>query len=988
MIAIRFHRGIELPDHGLWLDPWDEKPFAFVSHAHSDHIGNHREIILSKATSLLMRERLPGQRAEHALDFGRTTHLHGFAVTLLPAGHIFGSAQCFLQDAAGRSLLYTGDFKLRASLSAEPTEWRQADTLIMETTFGLPKYRFPPSDEIIGRMTAFCAEALEENAVPVLLGYSLGKSQEILCALVRAGMKPMLHGSVFRMTEIYRKLRAGFPCEYERYDAAAVAGRVLICPPSVARSAMLAKIPNRRVAVLTGWAVDPNARFRYGCDAAFPLSDHADYDDLLRYVELVKPARVLTLHGFASQFARDLRGRGVEAWALSEENQLELSLTASGKPPGRQSARRDEAARNEETAVVQENSSPSFSSPGGGGSVSASASPRSGALAVPPDNAHFAAFAAVCEEISATTRKLRKIELLRDYFRSLAPEDQLPLAAVYLTGRAFAQSDPRVVQAGWAVIKRALLAVSRATEGELRDIASRHADAGRTAFDILQNRTRPEPLPLVESRRFYERLGSTRGPIAKAELLQGLLARISPVEAKYVVSILTGDLRIGLKEGLVEEAIASAFEAPLAGVKEANMLLGDIGEAARLAAQHALDRIELRLFTPIKCMLASPEPTAEAIWKRLREAHAKLAASVRSTGGDGDGNDGGGSSDSAPGAVVPSAALELSTPAPPELPASAAAAPLSAWVEDKFDGIRAQLHRNAERAEIFTRDLKRVTAQFEEIAHAARALSNDVIFDGEMVAFEQGRRLTFFDLQKRLGRKMSGDLFATGDAGGVPVRFMIFDLLWLDGRSLLKTPLRERRALLEQLALPGEPGHFERVAVSCVHSAAEIDGVFDRARTRGNEGLLVKDAASLYTPGRRGLAWLKLKKELATLDVVVVGAEYGHGKRSKVLSDYTFAVRDEKSGELLPIGKAYSGLTDAEIAQLTEHFMENTIAQHGRYRQVKPNVVLEVAFDCVQPSERHASGLALRFPRIKGIRTDKTAREIDTLDYARSLLGT
>jgi DNA ligase-1 len=272
-----------------------------------------------------MRARLSGRRVEHVMDFGVAERVRGIQVMLLPAGHIFGSAQFFLEKD-GESLLYTGDFKLRPGLSAERTEWREADTLIMETTFGLPKYRFPPTEQVMEEMVRFCKESLEEDHTPVLLGYSLGKAQEILCAVMRAGMTPMLHGSVFKMTEIYRELQPGFPCDYVKYEAGKMAGKVLVCPPSAGRTAMVTGIKNRRTAVLTGWAVDPGAKFRYGCDAAFPLSDHADYEDLVRYVELVKPKRVLTLHGFASEFAADLRRRGVEAWALTGENQLELPL--------------------------------------------------------------------------------------------------------------------------------------------------------------------------------------------------------------------------------------------------------------------------------------------------------------------------------------------------------------------------------------------------------------------------------------------------------------------------------------------------------------------------------------------------------------------------------------------------------------------------------------------------------------------------------------
>ncbi|HSI12300.1 MAG TPA: MBL fold metallo-hydrolase RNA specificity domain-containing protein, partial [Chthoniobacter sp.] len=541
MISVRYHRGLELPEHGLWLDPEDPRPFAFVSHAHADHIARHQEFIASAGTARLMQARLGGEREAHILEFGQPAKFRDFQITLLPAGHIFGSAQSLIESEHG-SLLYTGDFKLRSGLSAEPTEWRHAETLIMETTYGLPKYRLPPTEEVIARMIAFCHESLEDGAVPVLLGYSLGKAQEILCAILKAGLTPMLHGAVYQMTEIYRQLRPDFPDGYERYSAGKVEGKVLICPPSANRSIMLTRIKNRRVAVLTGWALDPGATYRYQCDAAFPLSDHADYTDLVRYVELVQPKRVLTLHGFASAFAADLRERGFEAWALSEENQLELSLrrpaVTTAKP---------EAPKAVEPVVPSE----------------------------------FSAFATLGEQIAATTSKLKKIALLADYLRSLDAE-RLPIAARFLTGRAFAQSDNRTLQVGWAVIKRAVMAAGRLNEQEFRGISRMYADAGKATYEALLERTTPKEFSLLDALALFDHLQAARGPAAKGDLLQQRLAALTPLEASYVVKILTGDLRIGLKAGLVEEAIAAAFSADLDAVREAQMLTGDLGEVAAL----------------------------------------------------------------------------------------------------------------------------------------------------------------------------------------------------------------------------------------------------------------------------------------------------------------------------------------------------------------------------------------------------------------------
>jgi DNA ligase-1 len=716
------------------------------------------------------------------------------------------------------------------------------------------------------------------------------------------------------MTRIYEQFGQSF-CEYERYKADAVAGKVLICPPSANRSRMLEKIRDKRVAMISGWAVGSGAVYRYQVDAAFPLSDHADYTDLLRYVELVQPQRVLTLHGFAAEFARDLRDRGVEAWALSEENQMELGFKSGERTRPRVPLAAPPPQSGEKVREGEDAFAPA----------------EAGRGACAPQS-EFHAFATIGEAIAAVPAKLEKIRLLAEYLRTLDPT-QLAIAAIYFTGKPFPQSDQRTVQAGWAVIHRALMAAAKITEPEFRRIASSHGDAGKTALEALEGRTVPETFTLGQSRELFESLHKARGPLTKTEILQSVLSKISAREGQYVVKILTGDLRIGLREGLVEEAIAAAFDAPLDEVKEANMLLGDIGEAALLALKGELQRAELSLFRPIKCMLASPEPTAEAIWGRFAG----------------------------------------------ETPA---ATPLTVYVEDKFDGIRAQLHRGAERVEIFSRDLRRMTDQFRELAAQAEKFEDELILDGEIMAFEQGKKLTFFDLQKRLGRKSEGaDLFAAPSAD-VPVAFVAFDLLWKNGQSFLRRPLRERREFLRSLKLPSQ---FQIAETYPARSAEEIEEAFQLSRRRLNEGLMVKDPESIYSPGRRGLFWFKLKKELATLDVVVVAAELGHGKRNHVLSDYTFAVRDEATGQLSTIGKAYSGLTDVEIAELTEHFKRQTIANRGRYREVKPDVVLEIAFDSIQPSTRHSSGLALRFPRIKAIRRDKGVDAIDTLAYAREL---
>ncbi len=879
MIEVHYHNGVHLPAHDLWLDPQRTEELAFVSHAHADHIGRHREVILSANTARLMRARLSGERTEHILEYDTPAQFRGGTVRLLPAGHIYGSAQFHYETEAG-SLLYTGDFKLREGKSAEPVQWRHAETLIMETTFGLPRYVFPPAESILADLRKFCVETIEDGEVPVLLGYSLGKAQEILASLETLGVPVMLHGAVYKMTRLYGEMIGRFPA-FERYDAENVQGKILICPPSANRSIMLRKIKNRRVAMLSGWAMTPGAEHRYQCDAVFPLSDHADYPDLLRYVELIQPRRVLTLHGFAAEFAADLRARGVEAWSLTGADQLELSIAV------------------------------------GGLSVAALAD-----VSVLPGEGTFSEFAGVCDRIAAVTGKREKVRLLGELLRGL-PEDEARFAAIFLTGRTFAQSDPRVLQVGWALIRRTVMLVAGVSEAEFRAKTSGLGDIGKSVLVALSGRSGQGTFSLKDASEFFESLEKARGPAAKTDLLRERLCNLNAQQAAYLVRILTGDLRIGLKEGLVEESIAEAFAVAAEEVREANMLTGDLGQVVKLAQQKSLSEAGIQLFHPVKVMLASPEPTAEAIWERFGPAAS-----------DG------------------------------------------VLVEDKYDGIRAQIHIGEGKVEIFSRDLRPIINQFPELA---ANFSQSMILDGEIIAFAEGKALTFFDLQKRLGRKKHDDFFIDSD---IPVIFTAFDLLYLDGHSLLKTPLSERRAKLKELTFPSK---FRLAEGTVVRSTDEMEAAFIAARARKNEGLIVKDAGSFYTPGRRGGAWYKLKRELATLDVVVTGVEQGHGKRSHVLSDYTFAIRRDGSDELLTIGKAYSGLTDTEIEELTAHFEASQTGQRGRVKLVHPEIVLEIAFDSIQPSKRHASGLAMRFPRIKTIRRDKTVREIDTLSYAKSL---
>jgi DNA ligase 1 len=532
----------------------------------------------------------------------------------------------------------------------------------------------------------------------------------------------------------------------------------------------------------------------------------------------------------------------------------------------------------------------------------------------------FAAFARTADAIGATSSKLAKRDLLGTYLRDLPPAD-VPVAATFFAGRPLPGAADKL-GLGWVQLSDAVARASGAGDRELSQAYLRHSDVGDAAVELLERKVPGgSPLTVADVDKAFRAMSEAAGSEPRTALMTDLLRRASPAEARYLGKIAARELRIGLREGLLEEAIATAFDRPVADVRRALMLVAEPGETAALARQGRLADASLRVGRPIRFMLATPVADAAEVVRRVGE---------------------------------------------------------EAWIEDKYDGIRCQLHigPGLQGPRLFSRDLNDVTISFPEVAAAASGLTSELVLDGELVPYREGAVLDFASLQTRLGRvRPSPELVAA-----VPVVLIAFDVLRRDGVDTLDAPLRERRAALEALTLPERTS--ERILYSHLATAlgaAEVDAFFDDARDRHNEGLMIKDPDSTYQPGRRGLGWLKLKRALATLDCVVVGVEWGHGKRRGVLSDYTFAILGPDGESLLTIGKAYTGLTDAEIAQMTEYFLANTVQDHGRYRTVIPEIVVEIAFDRIQRSERHRSGYALRFPRIVRIRTDKSPEQIDDL---------
>jgi DNA ligase-1 len=552
----------------------------------------------------------------------------------------------------------------------------------------------------------------------------------------------------------------------------------------------------------------------------------------------------------------------------------------------------------------------------------------------------FLRFCETAERVGATTKRLEKAAALKDYFETLSDED-LVLAARFFAGQAFSLRDQRTTNVGSAALFNAISAATAVDVEELKRLTVVSGDLGETAAKIFQSAI-PAGYSLRDVANFIETVSETSGTKAKTALLIDFLKPANNLEAKYIVKILSGDLRIGLLEGAVEDAIARMFDAPVGKVQWTNMLTGDIGETALLFRSGKAEAARMRFFHPIKFMLASASDLDD-VAKRM---------------------------------------------------------PDSFVVEDKFDGIRAQAHVALSeddedlhgvqignvRVALFSRTLDEITNSFPELVKPlSRLIENQpggIILDGEILPVKDDRILPFQDLQKRLGRKTVSEEMLRQ----TPTAFVAYDCLFGDGRILINEPFAARRKVLESLSFDNQ---FARLTESKIFTeVAKLDEEFDAARTRGNEGLMVKNLSSPYKPGKRGRDWLKIKRALATLDVVVTAVEVGNGRRSRFLSDYTFAVRaSETDATLLNVGKAYSGLTEAEIQELSDWFTAHTLQQfaHGKVRIVEPQIVLEVTFDRVQPSPRHKSGYALRFPRILRIRTDKPVEEIDTLETVKRL---
>ena len=548
------------------------------------------------------------------------------------------------------------------------------------------------------------------------------------------------------------------------------------------------------------------------------------------------------------------------------------------------------------------------------------------------ESSNFAEFSAICDNVRSTRSKQEKIRIRSENFSRLEEED-LRIAATFLSGRVLPPGEEAgELNVGYSLIWGTLSEHYHLSQEEIARFYRKHGDLGSAIEEYLvsaggKDRSRnelllPEPsLTLSSVNSAFLELARSSGKgstLRRHRIIERLFTSVKdPREAKYLVKLIGGEMRIGMVEGLVEESIAKSFSKTLSDVRSANLVMGDTGLVAVLSKRDELSGAKLELNRPTNYMLAETAENAKALLEKIEK--------------------------------VP------------------------VLSEYKYDGIRAQIHFKDGKSRIYSRNLEDITRFFPEIEKAISALdSRGAIIDGEIVPFRDGKPLSFQSLQRRLRKKVPSE-------DDVPVRYFAFDVLYSE-KPLIEERLSARSKILHSMDFHDVLAFSEQ---RLVQTEEEIVEMFDESKSLGYEGLVVKNPDSNYTPGKRGKSWIKLKKELDTLDTVIVAAEYGHGKRAQVISDYTFAVRD--GSELKVVGKAYSGLTDREIAELTELLKSITLEDQGYRRTVRPQVVLEIAFDAIQKSERHDSGYALRFPRIKRIRTDKSVREIDSLERVRQI---
>lgn len=540
----------------------------------------------------------------------------------------------------------------------------------------------------------------------------------------------------------------------------------------------------------------------------------------------------------------------------------------------------------------------------------------------------------VCEKLVATRSRLQMIETVAGFLKNLSPDEIEPTVSMIL-GRPFSKSNPQTLEVSWTTLRDMIRRVTGVEWDAFTNAFSKTGDVGsatQAVFEVSKLRRQKmlfeRTLTIVEVRRSFQAMAELSGAGSrekKERLVETLLSSVSPIEAKYIVKIFIGDMRTGFHEGLMEQAVAKAFDIQLKKIQEASMVLGDVGEVAaviRTRGLKGLDGIGFRIFRPVNLMLAQ---VADSVADALKE-HGRTTA-----------------------------------------------------FEYKYDGARVQIHKSDDKVKVFSRRLTEVTDSLSDIVNLAKTnfKAEEAILEGEVVALDaQGHPIPFQHLMRRFRRVQGIEAMAQR----IPLKLYLFDALYINGESLVSLPYTERRKILAENA--GEISLTDRL----ITGDSDAAGAFLRAALdAGHEGLMAKKLNSPYTPGIRGKRWLKIKPVLEPLDLVIVAAEYGYGRRHDWLSDYYLAARDSDTGEFLVLGKTFKGLTDAEIIDITQRLKQTIVGEEPRRVSVIPKIVVEVLYNEVQKSPTYKSGMALRFARIKRIRDDKSPMEADTIQRVREI---
>jgi DNA ligase-1 len=532
----------------------------------------------------------------------------------------------------------------------------------------------------------------------------------------------------------------------------------------------------------------------------------------------------------------------------------------------------------------------------------------------------FSEFATICERLEALAGRLEMRDLIADILPSLRNQE-LGIFVRFVQGKVFPDWSPEKLGVGPNLLYEAAAYVAGRKRVDMVRLVNETGDAGLAVEHLLARRQQSaffnDTLSLTDVHGLLTKVATasgTQSQQAKMRLLRQGFGAMTPREARYFARLVLAELRIGIGEGTVRDAIALAFGRDVGDVEHAQQALNDLGEVAELAREDhgALGRVSIVPFRPVRMMLAQ---------------QGTVAAQLAEYG------------------------------------------PVA--VEYKYDGSRIQFHRVGRVCRIWSRRLEEVTHALPEVVEALRnATDRDVILDGEVVAVgPDGRPLPFQTVLRRFRRK-HGVAEAREAIALVP---RMFDCLYADGETLLDRPLVERRARLEELIAAEFQAPQQVLAEETV-----IRSVYDAALRDGHEGVMLKLPESPYTPGARGRAWVKIKPAVESLDLAVIGAEWGEGRRAQHFGSYQLAVSDR--GRLLSVGRVATGITDEQLAELHSRFKDLVVSESGNSVTFEPEVVFEVGFSEIQKSPNYASGYALRFPRFVRVRDDKGIDEIESIE--------